>query len=219
MRNLLRLGLIILLAAIGGAAAAPVALAGGPTSVLIASPANQRTSSAYTGDARYQRLATAVGIDTGAGIEQPTSGESPPVGIDQSGAAVRLTWLIHDMAVWRVDRIHLSDDTIWIHTTQHGDQESGDEDAGVWHRAADPAALRAAITETGVLRRPAASADPSSEPTPSTAPATTSAEQSAVPGGAPPAGLIGAAGAALGIVLGVAATLLTQRVRRHPDTD
>lgn len=213
MRNLLRLGLIMLLATLGGATFAPVALAGGPTSVLITSPANQRTSSAYTGDARYQRLASAVGIDTGAGIEQPTSGESPPGEIDSNmGADVRLTWLIHDMAVWRVDRIHLSDDVIWIHTAQPLGDQTGEPGPGIWHRATDPAALRAALAETGVLRKPA-TADPPSE----SAPATTPADQAAVPGGAePPVGLIGLACAALGLALGVAATLLTLRLRRHP---
>jgi hypothetical protein len=224
MRNLFRLGLIMLLAVIGGVASASIASAGGPTSLLITSPQNQRTSSAYIGDARYERLAEYVGMTTAAGVNQSTTGGSPPAGIDtQTGSEIRLTWLIHDMMVWRVDRIHLAGDVIWIQTMQDWDREGGEIGDGIWHRATEPEKLRAALSETGVLRKPAAgSADdptapaPSSEPTPSTDPA----EQAAVAaGGPPPSGLIGAGFSVLGLAVGIGATLLTLRVRHAERRD
>lgn len=220
MRNLFRLGLILLLAVLGGAATASTAAAGGPTSLLITSPQNQRTSSAYTGDARYERLAGYVGINTGAGVEQPTAGEPPPAGIDSDfGSEVRLTWLIHDMSVWRVDRIYLVADAVWINTVQDYDDTDAD---GVWHRAAAPEKLRAALSETGVLRKPAAgSATAPPAPAPSEPiPATEPAEQAAVTAGGPPStGLIGAGFGVLGLVLGIGATLLTLRLRRGARPD
>ena len=202
MRNLFRLGLIMLLAVVGGAATASTAAAGGPTSLLITSPSNQRTSSAYTGDARYERLAAAVGVNTGAGVEQPTSGESPPAGIDSGfGSEIRLTWLIHDMSVWRVDRVYFVGDGVWINTTQ--DYFDTDEpDDGIWHRAAEPA--------------PPSEPAQSAERTSSTAPA----EQAAVTaGGPPPTGLIGAGFGVLGLGLGIGATLLALRLRRGARPD
>lgn len=222
MRNLFRLGLILLLAVIGGAATASTATAGGPTSLLITSPQNQRTSSAYTGDVRYERLAGHVGINTGAGVEQPTAGDSPPAGIDSGfGSEVRLTWLIHDMSVWRVDRVYFVGDAVWINTVQnYFDTDAADD--GVWHRAAAPERLRAALSETGVLRKPAAgSTTAPPEPVPADPiPATEPAEQAVVTaGGPPPTGLIGAGFGVLGLVLGIGATLLALRLRRGTRPD
>ncbi len=229
MRNLSRLGLIILLALGAMLASASIAAAGGPTSLLITSPQNQRTSSAYVGDARYQRLAGYVGLNTAAGVNQSTSGESPPAGIDSNfGAETRLTWLIHDMSVWRVDRLYFTGDVVWINTTTMTDWGSDDAGEGVWHRTAEPAKLRAAVAETGVLRKPT-SAPPESESPPSDPPAvpdpTPSASEpadaaaTATTGGPPAGGLIGLGSGLLGLAAGIGATLLVLRLRTRQQPD
>ena len=55
---------------------------------------------------------------------------------------MRLTWLIHDMQIWRIDRIHLtSADGMWIETVvdRAGEGRMLERPAH-WHRAADEAA-------------------------------------------------------------------------------
>ncbi|WP_152361536.1 hypothetical protein [Microlunatus speluncae] len=225
MRILSRLGLIILLALGGVLATASVAAAGGPTSLLISNPQNQRTAAAYVGDARYERLGRLVGMNTAAGINQSVPGESPPVGLESDfGAETRLTWLIHDMAVWRVDRIYLTGNAVWINTMTTTDWGSGELGDGLWHRAADPKQVRAALTETGVLK-PAAAERPDSdqpgsvaEPEPSASePVGTAAAAST--GGPPLAGLIGFGSGLLGLAAGIAGTLLTLRGRSRSRPD
>ncbi|WP_179750540.1 hypothetical protein [Microlunatus parietis] len=204
----MRIGAILVGVVAAGWLAASPAVAGGPTSLLIVNPANERTSSAYTGDARYERLARYVGIHTGAGVEQPTGGESPPGGIDNGfGSEIRLTWLIHDMSVWRVDRIHLGKEEVWIHTTQTWDDTPN---AGVWHRAAEPNKLHAALAETGVLR-PASPVPADTEPEATPAPPTDAAAATA---SGPPTPLTGALFGVLGLAIGVGGTLLFRQARR-----
>ena len=206
MNGLIRVGLILMGVLAAGLLAASPAAAGGPTSLLIVNPANARTSSAYTGDARYERLAGLVGIDTGAGVEQPAAGESPPGGLETGfGNEIRLTWLIHDMSVWRVDRIYLTEDAAWINTSQGWEGEPKRE---AWHRAAEPEKLRAALAETGVLRP----ASPRPTPEESTSPPAAGAVAAST--GGPPAPLTGALFGLLGLGIGVAGTLLLRQFRR-----
>lgn len=206
MGALIRIAAILVGVLAAALLAASPAAAGGPTSLLIVNPANARTSSAYTGDARYERLAGYVGIDTGAGVEQPPGGESPPGGLENSfGHEIRLTWLIHDMAVWRVDRIYLTEDAVWINTSQGWEGEPKRES---WHRAAQPDQLRTALAETGVLR-PASPRPTPAEPEPS-APVGAAA---ATPG-SPPGPVTGALFGLLGLGAGVAGTLLFLQARR-----
>ncbi|MFC7624800.1 hypothetical protein [Microlunatus sp. GCM10028923] len=208
MSALIRVGMIILGVLAAGLLAATPAAAGGPTSVLIVNPAHERTSSAYTGDARYERLAGYVGIDTGAGVEQPSGGESPPDGIENDfGSEIRLTWLIHDMSVWRVDQIYLGPEEVWIHTTQTWDDSPN---AGVWHRATQPNKLQAALAETGVLL-PASPGPTYSEPDAAPPPATAAAAATA---GGPPLPLTGTLFGLLGVAVGIAGTLVFRQARR-----
>jgi hypothetical protein len=78
------------------------ASAGGPTSVLLVVPGTGQTASLYTGDADYETLARVVGAFGTDGGAQSTdqSGED-----GQFGTGVTVTWLIHDVQVWRVDRV------------------------------------------------------------------------------------------------------------------
>ena len=87
------------------------AAAGGPTSVLLVAPEDGRTASLYNSDPEYQQLANLVGAFTTA-----TGSTTPPKGADDQGASgtndasgpgVTITWLMHDVNVWRIDRVYL----------------------------------------------------------------------------------------------------------------
>jgi hypothetical protein len=94
--------LIALLAAVGWFAAAQSAAAGGPTSVLLANPQTGRASALYYTDKAYDQLAGAVG----AFVSEAGSTNKPAAVTDDLTGEIRLTWLIHDMSIWRIDRVH-----------------------------------------------------------------------------------------------------------------
>jgi hypothetical protein len=195
--NLRRVLLALLLALFAGGVAAPTAYAGGPTSVLMSNPDQQRAAAAYYSDALYEELADAVG-------EGPTGANAAPDGLAAGGGEdVRLTWLIHDVQIWRIDRIHLtSANGMWIETVVDlGERNVWDAPAH-WHRPADESALVAALSTAGLLG--------DSGPAPTEAPA--AGTEAAVP--APVSPVPGLAVAALaGLVLGVAGTLVGVRTR------
>ena len=92
------------LTAVGVVVAAPSS-AGGPTSVLLVNPATGRVAALYTTDARYQRLADLVGAFDGAPAQSPRPTVSGEAGYTVDTAGINVTWLVHDVQVWRVDRI------------------------------------------------------------------------------------------------------------------
>lgn len=107
------------------------ASAGGPTSAILSVPGEGRTASVYYTDPEYQQLSDLVG---GTGIAPST--------IDDSGAehevgpGVTVTWLIHDVQPWRVDRIYPdAEGGPWI-ATQEMDFDTGTiwDSPVVWHR-------------------------------------------------------------------------------------
>ena len=116
------LGLLIaVLAAVSWVGATQVASAGGPTSVLLASPGNGRVAALYHTDAGYERLATAVDA-YGASAGSTTR---PGSVTNDLGNEIRLTWLIHDMTIWRIDRVHITDeDGVWVETVVQTDVHS-----------------------------------------------------------------------------------------------
>ncbi len=123
---------------------------------------------------------------------------------------MRLTWLIHDMQIWRIDRIHLtSANGVWIETVV--DQTGAGrmlERPAHWHRAADEAALTAALSAAGLL------GDSGTEPTGSSATgaeATVPTSPSSVPELA--------AAALVGLVLGAAGALAAVRARTRTPID
>lgn len=119
-----------------------VAWAGGPTSVLLVSPDSQRATALYTSDPSYHRLMTLLGGEAPTGA---AAGDASPGG----SRYVTVTWLIHDVTVWRTDRIALdTPDGAWVVTqmTQPGGQ---DPDA-VRHRPTDPDALRSLLSGLGL---------------------------------------------------------------------
>ena len=64
---------------------------------------------------------------------------------------MRLTWLIHDVQIWRIDRIHLTDG-MWIETAvDYGGEGRMFDRPTFWHRAADADGLLAALSAAGLL--------------------------------------------------------------------
>lgn len=125
---------------IGGVSAAAMlmllapltASAGGPTSVILVSPARNATASLYTSDEAYDRLSKLVG-------ENP---EADPAAPDLTGGpgtdAINVTWLIHDVQVWRVDRIFTNaSGGPWISTIMVRDDKPVFSQPSVAHRAGD----------------------------------------------------------------------------------
>jgi hypothetical protein len=117
------------------------AWAGGPTSVLLVSPERQRATALYHTDARYERLVEALQ----AYADGPGGSVHAPASVSLgSPDDVRLTWMIHDMAVWRVDRIHhTASDGIWVQTLTVDPDRSSDvfSRPGHWQRPANSADL------------------------------------------------------------------------------
>jgi hypothetical protein len=147
------------LAAVAWVASVAPAQAGGPTSVLMVNPATGRTNALYYTSGAYQRLASGVG----AFAADNGSDRKPPSVIDDFDGEIRLTWMIHDMSIWRIDRVHVTaHDGTWIETQltiNGGDVFSR---PGRWHRAADQRLLMASLTAAGLL---AGSKRPAGDPT------------------------------------------------------
>ena len=116
-----------------------VAYAGGPTSVLVVNLDGQQATGLYRTDAGYDRLVAALdAYGTAAG-----SADRPRSISGDAGETIRLTWLIHDQQIWRIDRIHLTvGDGVWVQTVSDlaGSADPFDQ-SGVWHRPADARGL------------------------------------------------------------------------------
>jgi hypothetical protein len=124
---------------------AGTASAGGPTSVMIVQPDTGRAAALHLSNPSYNVLsdllkATPRLTDTKAGPDAHSSGQ-----------AVRLTWLIHDVQVWRVDEVYAdAPGGPWIATRESWD---GDplEKTPVWHRSAQPERLVQLLKDLKVL--------------------------------------------------------------------
>ncbi|MFE9772540.1 hypothetical protein ACFYOV_12835 [Streptomyces sp. NPDC005931] len=119
------------------------ASAGGPTSVLLANPESMATASLSSGDEEYGALERLLGRP-GAGTRR-----KPPEAEPASARWITVTWMLHDVAPWRVDRVYPADrgNTVWIHTAADLEEPAN----GHWHRAEHPSELRALLKELGVL--------------------------------------------------------------------
>lgn len=146
--------------------AAP-AQAGGPTSVLLVVPGGGGTAALYYDEPEYAELARLIGAD----------GESDPVrdatgGGHETGSAVTVTWLIHDVQVWRVDRIYLGGpDGPWVASQVRYDGDIWEVPVS-WYRPAQPKALLALLERLGLDPTggdggiPLTDAQPAPEPSP-----------------------------------------------------
>ncbi|MEU9552246.1 hypothetical protein AB0D88_24840 [Streptomyces werraensis] len=136
--------------------ATPPATAGGPTSVLIVSATTGKTASLYYADKRYTALERLLGP-----MHQGTR-TRPPHLATASGQHINVTWMVHDVTPWRVHQIALPDggQDAWIHTSTR----ITDGNDGTWHRAEQPAKLRALLAQLGVTATGASA--PAAQPTP-----------------------------------------------------
>jgi hypothetical protein len=151
------------------------AAAGGPTSVLLVSPGDGRTASLYNSAPAYDQLAAALG-------ENPAADRGgPPWKSGPGTSQINVTWLVHDVSVWRVDRIVLDyKGATWIETNGSVSENVDWNRPGIWHKAKDPAVVRALVTELGLVGKavakpqPTVSVEPSAAPVAAQTPATTS---------------------------------------------
>ncbi|MET8828365.1 hypothetical protein ABZX40_22010 [Streptomyces sp. NPDC004610] len=122
--------------------AAPSASAGGPTSVLIVSPQSMEATALYAMDRRYMELERFVSTEGGGSAD-------PPPAVSEAGTRqINVTWMAHDIAPHRLDRLFLTSSTrdVWVHTV--ADPASG---SGVWHLASHTERLRTLLKELGVM--------------------------------------------------------------------
>lgn len=123
------------------------AAAGGPTSALLSVPGEGKTASLYYTDHDYDRLASLVGIE-GSGelgrVDESGLGH-------EDGPGVTVTWLIHDVAPWRVDHIYLEGKGApWIATQLVAETGSTWDSPIVWHQPSSGAQLAALLDKLGV---------------------------------------------------------------------
>ncbi|CAL9558487.1 hypothetical protein SUDANB176_04594 [Streptomyces sp. enrichment culture] len=134
-----------------GASAAALALmvwgaspasAGGPTSVLVVSPESGETASLHYSDEEYGELERLLG-PPGRGTR-----DKPPEADLASVRLINVSWMLHDVTPWRVDRVFLGDvgGEVWIHTAARLTESAN----GHWHRAEDPSDLHKLLYELDV---------------------------------------------------------------------
>ncbi|MFD3311020.1 hypothetical protein [Streptomyces sp. NPDC058656] len=123
---------------------APTAAAGGPTSVLVVSPESGQSAALYASKEEYGELQRLLGASDSGTREEP-----PGLGVG-SGRQINVTWMLHDVSPWRVDRVYPETPRtkdVWIHTAANVPESMN----GHWHRAEQPAAVRALLKKLGVL--------------------------------------------------------------------
>jgi hypothetical protein len=168
----------------------------------------ERATALYHSDPLYQSL-TGVLVD-GLG----PAGSGPAAGLD-TPSQVTVTWLAHDVWVWRVDRVTLGDQgrDPWVCTMVAGESGQLDEECA-WHRPVDPAALVTVLGQLGLTKGsaapaglpPATTAPGSPLPAPDPADGSTSLQAT---GSAPWAWALG------GAAVAVTAVLVWSAVRRR----
>ena len=122
------------------------AVAGGPTSVLLVSPNTGSTAALYYSDAEYDQLQRALGQNPSADDAAPGLRGGPGT------TAINITWLVHDVHVWRVDRVFVDlDGGPWVETAISPSGDPTVDSPGVLHRASDPALLRQLLDQLGLL--------------------------------------------------------------------
>ncbi|TDC54618.1 hypothetical protein E1212_02425 [Jiangella ureilytica] len=190
-------------------ASAP-ASAGGPTSVLLVSPSTGRTEALHASNAAYTTLMSQL-------VVEPVPAEGPGFEPGIGGDQVVVTWMVHDIQPWRVDRITFDDEgrPEWINTVQSMGAQLQFEDQGVWHRPTDVGVLHDLLADLGLVGRTGL------QPVEESADAEAESADAAAPAAAPP-GDGGAAGAALwalpALAAGGAAGVLGDRwLRRRRD--
>ena len=201
----------VLTAALLGVAAltAAPAGAGGPTSALLSIPGAGSTASLYYTDPEYDELADLVGVS------QPSGTFDTELGTHESGPGITITWLIHDVDPWRVDRVYLGgEDGSWISTQMASGNASMWESPVRWHQPEDGARLARLLDGLGLGTAASKNTDfqgvaGATEQDTTTAPTT----EPAAPAGTEP-GWLGRVGWALGGLVAGALLMLAWTRRR-----
>lgn len=140
------LSAVIALAAALFVVAIPSAVAGGPTSVLVANYETGRAAAVLHSSTAYTELQSILGTDS------PPTAAKRPAGVSESdNATVRMVWLIHDVSPWRIDNVYVQDKDVWVET--YFDTSGTDPYAAtpVWHQPARGADLTKVLTTLGVV--------------------------------------------------------------------
>ena len=124
------------------------ASAGGPTSALLVDPGTGRSASLTLVDDYYGALMALVGADDGSAgrVDKGAAGHA-------SGSEITVSWLAHNVWVWRVDRIYVdAPGGPWI-ATHSAMPESQDIFAAppTWHTAADGSKLMTLLERIGII--------------------------------------------------------------------
>ncbi|MGW7067764.1 hypothetical protein ACWGII_18020 [Streptomyces sp. NPDC054855] len=151
-------------------AGAPQAVAGGSTSVLVVAPESGQSTALHWSAGEYAELESALGhlgSDSGTDLGKGRRAQPPGLAMGDGRRQVTVTWMVHDVRPWRVDRAYpvasetgdgkgggdgeggkggTNTDVLWIHTTTDVASMKG-----VWHKAKDPLRLTALFEKLGVL--------------------------------------------------------------------
>jgi hypothetical protein len=119
------------------------ASAGGPTSVIIVNPANGAAGALYFTDSDYELLIAAL-EPYGASVEHPPGPASGP-----GTAAINVSWLVHNVRIWRIDDIRLNGEHVWVQTMIRGEPEV--PGYGDWHLASNADAVVEVLERMGVI--------------------------------------------------------------------
>jgi hypothetical protein len=219
-------GALVAAGVVAAALTAAPAHAGGPTSAFLSVPGAGQTASLYYSDPEYDELAGLVGVSEPTGT---FDGEESGAG-HASGPGVTVTWLVHDVEPWRVDRIYVgAGGEVWISTQSTMDGSIWEAPA-LWHQPDHPARLAGLLddlglgdkvtTDSGVDETAGAPADGTP---PASAPTTTPETVMDVPTDGGQDWFASAAWAVGGLTCGVLLTALWARWRRRvaarPDHD
>ncbi|WP_329118339.1 hypothetical protein [Streptomyces sp. NBC_01465] len=125
---------------------APAATAGGPTSVLLVAPSSAMTASLYYSDEEYGTLTDLLNAPDPGGATEP---KEPNLDATMEARQINVTWMVHDVTPWRLDRVYapVESKTVWIHTSESAPGFT----TGAWHRADQPARLKALLKKLGMM--------------------------------------------------------------------
>ena len=210
----MRRAAILLVLTLSALLVAAPASAGGPTSVLVTVPGEGRSTALYYTDTAYERLSAALGV--GQRVREVRDAPND----FRDGPPVILTWLIHDVMVWRVDQVYVHDGTTYVLTQENVGGGPLSEGTSVLHEAGPGLARildQVLPTGNGYLRDTPLDTDPAptqAEPEPSAevaAPVEATSPRLLVA-----VGVVGLLVGAIGTLIGLAPT---RSVRGRPALD
>ncbi|WP_327353932.1 hypothetical protein [Streptomyces sp. NBC_01304] len=150
MRTVRRLAALVSASVVGAVltlAGASTAVAGGPTSVLVTSPESGEAGAVYSTAKEYRQLGELLGDPSGGRTTTPPNLNEVMYG----GRQINVTWMAHDISPWRYDQVYpdvgAKKGITWIHTSTDADKPG----VGIWHKAEEPAKLRALLKGLGVM--------------------------------------------------------------------